>query len=220
MAIGRGLFISIEGGEGAGKTAQCRALAAHLERRGEAVRVVREPGGTELGEQIRQIVLFTRDLTLTPEAEALLFSTARAQLTREVIRPALEMRMHVIADRFFDSTIAYQGYGGGADLNGLRALTRFAVGETLPDLTFLLDLPIETARARAQQRSDRWDRIEAHDGSFHERVRHGYLAMAREEPSRWVVLDATHPEVEVTHLVMARVDQELERRSNRIPTRR
>jgi dTMP kinase len=220
VAVARGILISIEGGEGAGKTAQSRALVAHLERRGERVLYVREPGGTPLGERIREIVLFTPNVSLSAEAEALLFSAARAQLTRDVIRPALDSHTNVVADRFFDSTIAYQGFGGGIDPPKLRAVTGFAVGDTIPDLTFLLDVPIEIGAARTQERSNQWDRIEAHDPAFHERVRAGYLALAQEDPERWVVIDATGPQARIAETISARVDEELERRANTIATRR
>src|SRR3989442_2279923 len=174
MAVSRGLFVSIEGGEGAGKSAQARALVQHLERRGEKVRFVREPGGTQLGERIRDVLLFGRDVTLAPETQALLFSAARAQLTRELIRPSLAAYTHVVADRFFDSTLAYQGYGQGANGEELRAVTRFAVGETIPDLTFIVDVPVDVALGRTRDRSTRWDRLEALNESFHSRVRHGF----------------------------------------------
>jgi dTMP kinase len=220
VAVARGLFVSIEGGEGAGKTVQSRALVSHLEERDASVLYVREPGGTPLGERVRNVVLFTRDINLSPEAEALLFSAARAQLTKDVIRPALDAGTVVVADRFFDSTIAYQGFGGGASRSQLRAVTEFAVGGTVPDLTFLLDLPASLGVARAQRRSERWDRIESQDVEFHERVRQGFLTMAREEPARWIVLDATLTEEEIARRVSARVDQELTRRSHTIATRR
>jgi len=215
----RGLFVSIEGGEGAGKSVQAKALAAHLEKRGERVRLVREPGGTDLGERVREVLLFDRTLGLAPEAEALLFSAARAQLTVEVVRPSLDEHTHVVADRYFDSTLAYQGYGRGARIETLRAVTRFAVGDTVPDLTFLLDLPVDLALARTRERSKQWDRFEAQDEGFHTRVRNGYLALAKSEPARWVVLDGTLSEEQIVRLVTARVDQELSRHSNRIPAR-
>lgn len=215
----RGLLISIEGGEGAGKSALSKALLAHFDVRGLRVRAVREPGGTRIGERIREVLLYGRELSLTPETEALLFSAARAQLTQEVVRPALYSGTHVVADRFFDSTLAYQGYGHGVDLDRLRAMTRLAVGELVPDITFLLDLSVEQARSRTGKRAPTWDRFESRDEDFHERVRQGYLRLAREEPKRWIVLDASMPETKLAQLVAARVDEELARHSNRIPTR-
>jgi len=210
----------MEGGEGAGKSIQSRTLIAHLERRGIRVCLVREPGGTVLAERIREVLLFARDVPLTPEAQALLFSAARAQLTREVIRPALEGGTSVVADRFFDSTLAYQGYGHGADRNGLHAVTRFAVGDTVPDLTFVLDLPADVGLARTRRRSERWDRFEADDVAFHDRVRAGYRELAATEPQRFVVVDATRPELEIAQAIAARVDRELANRASRIAGRR
>lgn len=213
MAVGTGLFISIEGGEGCGKTVQSRALVASLERRGAAVQLVREPGGTPLAERIREVLLFAKEVPLSPEAQALLFSAARAQLTREVIRPALERGAYVVADRYFDSTLAYQGYGLGMDVDALRAVTRFAVGNLVPDVTFLLDLPAEVGLRRTRQRSERWDRFEADDEAFHKRVRAGYLDLARQEPKRYVVVDATRPEGDVAAEVVRHVDEVLRHRS-------
>ena len=220
MAVTFGLLISIEGGEGAGKTVQCKALVAHLEQRGVPVRFVREPGGTTVGERIRDLLLFTNELSLGVETEALLFCAARAQLTNEVIRPALSAGIHVVADRFLDSTIAYQGYGRGADIQALRAANEFAVGRTVPNLTFLLDIPVKVAAQRIQKRSEQRDRIEAFGSSFHDRVREGYLRLVKEDPVRWVVLDATRPEVELTRLITGRVDDELRSHSNTISNRR
>ncbi len=139
-AARRGRFISFEGGEASGKSLQAQRLAAALRARGLDVVLVREPGGTPAGERIREILLHTREVALSPEAQALLFTAARAQLVREVIRPALERGAVVVADRYFDSTIAYQGSGLGADPEGLRAITSFAVGDTIPERTFLLSV--------------------------------------------------------------------------------
>lgn len=213
MAVSAGLFVSIEGGEGCGKTAQARALVAHLERLGVAVQLVREPGGTPLAERIREVLLFARDVPLSPEAQALLFSAARAQLTREVIRPALQRGAHVVADRYFDSTLAYQGYGLGMDLDALRTVTRFAVGNLVPDATVLLDLPPEVGLRRTRQRSDRWDRFEVDDEAFHKRVREGYLELAKRDTKRFILVDATRPEAVVAAEVAREVDELLRRRS-------
>lgn len=213
MAVARGPFISIEGGEGTGKSVQAQALAEHLGRYGLTVRFVREPGGTALAERIRDVLLFAKEVDLSAEAQALLFSAARAQLTREVIQPALAEGTVIVADRYFDSTLAYQGYGHGVDLEGLRAITRFAVGGTVPDITFLLDLPVEIGLARSRARSERWDRFEADDEAFHERVRRGYLALAAAEPRRFVIVDARAPKSDVTRVVTGRVDELLGGRS-------
>ncbi|MEK6620716.1 MAG: dTMP kinase, partial [Chloroflexota bacterium] len=147
-AARRGRFISFEGGEASGKSLQAQRLAAALRERGLDVVLVREPGGTPAGERIREILLHTREVALSPEAQALLFTAARAQLVREVIRPALERGAVVVAARYFDSTIAYQGSGLGADPEGLRAITSFAVGDTIPERTFLMAYTPGVSRQR------------------------------------------------------------------------
>lgn len=204
----RGRFISFEGGEASGKSLQAKRLAEELQRRGLDVVLVREPGGTPAGERIREILLHAREVALTPEAQALLFSASRAQLVREVVRPALERGAAVIADRFFDSTLAYQGAGLGADDTALREVTRFAVGRTIPDRTLLLDVPVDVILSRGRARAaDRvWDRYEVPERDLHERVREGYLALARAEPARFVVLRGDREEAEVAKDVLREVD--------------
>ena len=202
-----GVFLSFEGGEGLGKSLQATRLAEALKTRGRAVVHTREPGGTPAGERIREIVLHAREAPLSPEAQALLFSAARAQLVREVIRPALAAGRIVVADRYFDSTLAYQGYGHGADLEGLRAVTRFAVGGLVPQRTFLIDAPVEVVLARLARREGmRWDRFHGTDRDFYERVRDGYLRLAAAEPRRFVVIDGDRPEDEVTADIRREVD--------------
>lgn len=195
----RGLFLSFEGGEASGKSVQAARLADWLRAQGREVVSVREPGSTPVGERVRDIVLHAQEIPLAPNAQALLYSTARAQLVRDVIRPALVAGAVVIVDRFFDSTLAYQGYGHGADLAQLRAVTDFAVGDTRPDRTFLLDLPVESAERRAQSRKPgrAWDRFESEARAFHERVRQGYLELAAAEPRRFAVIDAGRGEEDV-----------------------
>lgn len=191
---GRAAFISFEGGEASGKTLQARRLAASLRERGVDVEIVREPGGTAAGELMREIFLHAKDAAMSTETLALLVTASRAQLVREVIRPALARGAVVIADRFFDSTLAYQGYAGGADLDGLRALQRFAVGDTVPDRTFLLDVAVEViARRRSADGERRWDRFESEGREFHERLREGYLRLAAGEPGRFAVIDGDRP---------------------------
>ena len=185
----RGLFISFEGGEASGKSAQAKRLAESLERDGHDVVLTREPGGTPLGERIRDIVLHTKDVPLAPEADVLLFSAARAQHVRDVIRPALAAGKVVITDRFFDSTAAYQAAGHGADAAGVDAVTAFAVGDTRPDRTYVLDLPLEAALRRRAGHARRWDRFEEGEQEFHQRLREGYLRLAAAEPTRVVVID-------------------------------
>jgi len=202
------LFLSFEGGEGVGKSAQAARLAETLRTLGREVVLTREPGGTPLAERIRDVLLHTQEVALSPEAQALLFSAARAQHVRDVIRPALAAGSIVLADRFFDSTLAYQGYGHGADLDGLRALTRFAVGALVPHRTFLIDAPVEVTLARLAARGDasRWDRFHAVDRGFYDRVREGYLRLAAAEPGRFVVVMGDRPEEAIAADIRRQVD--------------
>jgi dTMP kinase len=186
----RGRFITIEGPEGAGKTTQAFRLEAALRGRGIEVRGTREPGGTELGERIRAVLLAPSPTPIDPLADALLFSAARRQLVEEVIEPSLAGGKTVICARFADSTRAYQGYGGGLDLARLRRLEEIATGGLEPDLTLLLDLPVEIGLARKGP-DDRTRFEDGFDVAFHRRVRNGFLEMAVAEPGRFVVLDAT-----------------------------
>ena len=191
-----GLFITFEGSEGCGKSTQIQSLHAQLEAAGARTLVVREPGGTSAGEEIRQLVLQHRkdDTPIAPECELLLFAASRAQLVREKIAPAISAGIHVIADRFYDSTTVYQGFGRGLDLSAIRQINDFAVGRTHPDLTFLLDLDPAEGHARAMQRSQgRLDRMESESMDFFEKVRAGYLRLAREEAPRFTVLDGSLP---------------------------
>ncbi|MDE3111911.1 MAG: dTMP kinase [Chloroflexota bacterium] len=203
-----GLFLSFEGGEASGKSVQAQRLLASLRERNVEAILVREPGGTPAGERIRDILLHARDVSLTPEAQALLFMAARAQLVRDVIRPALARGVVVIADRYFDSTLAYQGSAGGADLDGLRDLVRFAVGGTVPDRTFLLDVPVDVvlARSRARAQGREWDRFEARERAFHERLREGYVRLAAEDPRRFVVVAGDRSEAEIAREILRQVD--------------
>ena len=203
----RALFLSFEGGEGSGKTLQARALAQALTERGRDVVLTREPGGTAAGERIRDILLHAREIPLSPEAQVLLFSSARAQLVREVIRPALDAGKIVIADRFFDSSVVYQGYGQGVPLEAIREVTRLAVGTLVPDRTFLLDVPVEIGLARSGWRAEaKWDRFEADATDLHVRVRDAYLRLAAAEPHRFVVIRADREEAEVAADIRREVD--------------
>jgi len=204
-----GLFLSFEGGEAAGKSVQAARLAESLGVGGRDVLLTREPGGTPFAERIRDVLLHAREVDLSPEAQALLFSAARAQHTRDVIRPALVEGKVVVADRYFDSTLAYQGYGLGADLEGLRAMTRFAVGSLVPHRTFLIEVPVAVTLSRLAGRSGtaRWDRFHGDDRAFYERVRDGYLRLAAAEPNRFVVVDGNRPEDVVASDIRRQVDQ-------------
>lgn len=189
------LFITFEGPEGSGKSTQARLLVEWLRDQGVPVLLTREPGGTPIGDRIRAILLHPSTQGLTPEAEVLLFSASRAQLVRQVILPFLQEGGVVICDRFADSTYAYQGYGRGLDLSTLRQITQFATEGLVPDLTFLIDVPVQVGLQRKRQGDgeDDWNRMEAEVQAYHERVRQGYLTMARSEPERWVVLDGREP---------------------------
>jgi len=182
-----GAFITFEGGEGSGKSTQSELLARSLTASGRHVLRLREPGGTDLGESLRELLLHRR-ADMSSEAELLLFLAARAELVRSVIRPALDDGTIVICDRFADSTFAYQGYGRGLDLERLRQLNDWATGGLVPDLTVLLDLPVV---AGLQRKHTETDVFQLEDVEFHQRVRQGYLALARSEPSRWLVTDGT-----------------------------
>jgi dTMP kinase len=191
-----GLFISFEGTEGCGKSTQIVMLAERLHSQGHKVRLLREPGGTPIGEEIRHTLKHSQaNQAMTAEAELLLMNASRAQLVREIIRPALSAGEIVLCDRFYDSTTAYQGYGRGLDLKRVGTVIDFAVGETRPQLTLLLQAPAEVSQARLASRQSTLpfirDRIEEADRSFFERVMKGYQAIASAEPDRVKLIDAT-----------------------------
>ena len=190
-----GRFITFEGTEGGGKSTQINLLAARLRERGMTVRTMREPGGTPIGEEIRHTLQHSaQNQAMTAEAELLLMNASRAQLVREVIRPALHAGEIVLCDRFYDSTIAYQGYGRGLDLETVRRVIAFAVGDTRPDLTIVLHVPIAVSEFRRKARkATQRDRMEELDRKFFERVEAGFKAIAAGEPKRVRVLDATGP---------------------------
>ena len=185
------MFITFEGPEGGGKSTQIRMLAQALENLGHDLVLTREPGGTITGNKIRQIVLEDTSLQIEPLTEFLLYSASRSQLVREVIQPALQQGSIVLCDRYFDSSLAYQGYGRGLDLRFLQDVTWEATGGLRPHLTFLMDLPPKVGLERAAARGQ-FDRLEQADLQFHERVREGFLNLAAAEPERFCVLDATH----------------------------
>jgi len=184
-----GRFITVEGPDGAGKTLQAARLAAALQGLGHDVLLTREPGGTRLGDEIRAVLMANGGEPIDPIADALLFNAARAQHVATVIRPALATGRIVISARYADSTLAYQGYGGGVDLGTLRSIIAIATGGLVPDRTILLDLPAEAGLRR--KTPDSHTRFETtFDLDFHHRVRAGFLAMAADEPARWVIVDA------------------------------
>jgi dTMP kinase len=192
----KGLFITCEGTEGSGKSTHLQLLAEKLRALGRAVRLLREPGGTPIGEEIRHTLKHSQqNRAMTPEAELLLLNASRAQLAREVIRPALAAGEVVLCDRFYDSTTAYQGYGRQLDLRMVCTVIDFAVGDTRPHLTLLLMVPLDVSEARRQTRQTASgparDRFEEADRSFFERVEKGYRAIAAAEPQRICVIDST-----------------------------
>ncbi|GAP13087.1 thymidylate kinase [Longilinea arvoryzae] len=184
------MFITLEGPEGSGKTSQLPDLAAFLREDGWNVLTTREPGGTDIGDQVRQVLMRIDNTAMDPRAETLLFLAARAQLVAQIIRPALAEDRVVISDRYGDSTIAYQGYGHKNDLNTIRQMLAFATGGLIPDLTILMDVDPAIGLRRKKSEGE-WNRMDAYELEFHRRVRAGYLELAREDPKRWVVLDAS-----------------------------
>jgi dTMP kinase len=201
-----GLFITFEGPEGSGKTTQIQLLAQWLRAKGREVLTTREPGGTRIGDAIRSVVLDPAFTEARPETEVLLFSAARAQITSEIIRPHLEKGGVVLCDRFADSTLAYQGYGRQLNVDALRTITAFAIGNLAPDLTIGLDLPVaEGLRRKRGCDQEEWNRMEREQQEFHERVRQGYLLLAASEPARWLVLDAAQSISEIQEEIRRRV---------------
>lgn len=183
----RGIFITFEGGEGTGKSTHIGFVASYFRKKHKKVMVVREPGSTPIGEQIRSILLHPKNKAMSVETELFLYLAARAQLASELIRPAIQKGKVVISDRFEDSTIVYQGYAGGFSLKPLKEVCKAARGSLVPDLTFLLDINVETGL----KRSGRGDRMEKKSVRFHQKIRKGYLALARQNPKRFVVI-STH----------------------------
>jgi dTMP kinase len=206
-----GSFVTIEGPDGAGKTTQAERLRDHLAKRGIAVLLTREPGGTWLGERLREVLLARTSSAAAPTdplTDALLFNAARRQIVGEVIRPALAAGVTVICARFADSTLAYQGYGAGVPLDRLRTLADVATDGLTPDLTILLDLPVDAGLARKGPGDV--TRFEAEfDLDFHERVRDGFLAVARSEPGRVAVIDATQDMETVAAAIASVADDRL-----------
>ena len=204
-----GKLITLEGGEGAGKSTVIAALAARLRERGIALQQAREPGGTVIGEAIRGVLLDPSLRGVSAPTELLLMFAARAQLVRELIEPALARGEWVLCDRFTDASFAYQGGGRGMDMSVIADLERWAAGRK-PDLTLLLDLPVSDGLARARGRGDR-DRIELESEAFFERVRTAYRARAAQEPARWRVIDASRTQAEVAAAACAALDAWIER---------
>jgi dTMP kinase len=209
--MSRGAFITFEGSEGCGKSTQAKRLAARLEEIGVPVLITREPGGTAIGEKIRDLLQFAPEsLAMTPETELLLFEASRSQLVREIIRPALEQGTVVISDRFFDSTTVYQGVARKLDPEMVEKLNDFAVGADKPDLTFVLELNIATARERLLRRVrpvQAVDRMEQEPLEFYERVCEGYRELARRDPARMRLLDGSQSPDEIENEIWRAVSE-------------
>lgn len=183
------MFITLEGPEGSGKTSHIPHLVEFLREKGHTIFPTREPGGTSISEQIRDVLHDMKNAEMHPRTETLLYQAARAQIVEQVIKPRLADGEIVISDRYYDSTIAYQGYGHQQDLEQIRALVKYATGGLTPDLTILLDLDVEVGLGR-KKKDNEWNRLDAYTVEFHKRVRAGYQEMVKAEPQRWVVVNS------------------------------
>jgi dTMP kinase len=199
------LFVTFEGGDGVGKSTQVRLLVAWLEQRGETVVSTREPGGTDVGLEVRQLVLHHRG-DIAARAEALLYAADRAHHVASLVRPALEREEVVVQDRYIDSSVAYQGAGRVLDATEIRSLSLWATENLVPDVTILLDLDEAVARERLTSAEKVFDRLENEKSAFHERVRAGFLALAAAEPERFLVLNAAAPIEELAASIRARIE--------------
>lgn len=187
------MFITFEGSDGGGKSTQITLLSFYLRQEGYKVITTREPGGTTIGEQVRNTLHDVTNKNMTATAEALLYSASRAQLVEEVIRPALASNHIVLSDRYVDSTMAYQGYGRGLDLSDLTRLNRFTTGDLKPHLTFLFEIDIEAGLSRREAGGVEMNRMDLQTKEFYQRVMYGYREMAESNPVRWIVIDANRP---------------------------
>jgi dTMP kinase len=184
------MFITLEGPEGSGKTSHIPYLVEYLREQGHVVFPTREPGGTTISEQIRDILHDLKNAEMHARTETLLYQAARAQIVEQVIKPRLADNEIVISDRYYDSTIAYQGYGHQQNIEHVRSLVKYATGGLDPDLTILLDVDVEVGLKRKKENGLEWNRMDAHEVQFYQRVRNGYLEMVKAEPGRWIILDA------------------------------
>jgi dTMP kinase len=206
------VFITFEGPDGSGKTTQIRLLAHWLGERGYEVVLTREPGGTDIGNQIRRVLHDPDNVEMDARTEILLYSASRAQNVAQFIQPALSAGKIVISDRYADSTLAYQGYGRCLDLDTLETITAFATGGLTPDLTLYLDVPAQEGLSRRQSGGEEWNRLDAEALEFHQRARAGYLNLTAQDPSRWVVVDAARPIEEIQSEIRAVVQTRLDAR--------
>ncbi|MEE8392024.1 MAG: dTMP kinase [Anaerolineae bacterium] len=205
------MFITFEGPDGSGKTTQIRLLVDWLREQDHEVIVTREPGGTDIGDQIRDVLHDPDNIAMDARTEILLYSASRAQLVTQLIRPVLAAGKIVISDRYADSTLSYQGYGRGLDLETLRIITTFATDNLTPDLTFYLDITPEKGLQRRRLGGDEWNRLDAEALEFHQQVRAGYLELIKQEPERWAVINAARPVEEVQAEIRAMVQAKLNR---------
>lgn len=205
------MFITLEGPEGSGKSMQIRELADFVREQGFEVLTTREPGGTFIGDQIREVIMRMDNTMMHPNTEILLFCAARAQIVTEVIRPNLDKGVVVISDRYGDSTLAYQGYGHGLDLRILKDILKFATGGLTPDLTLLLDLEVDEGLNRKIKGGSEWNRLDAQKVEFHKRVRAGYQQMALDDPERWQVINASNEPQKVQQDIREVILKKLER---------
>ena len=203
------MFITFEGPDGSGKSTQIQLLYRCLEEQGHSVLLSREPGGTPIGEQIRAVLHDVRNTAMLPNTEILLYSASRAQHVGQVIRPALERGEMVLCDRYAESTMAYQGWGHGLDIELLRTITVFATGGLRPDLIIYLDINVVEGLRRKldafESGTAEWNRMDQKAQAFHERVRRGYLMMASQEPEKWLVLDGTRSIADIHQKIVDRV---------------
>lgn len=199
-----GLFITFEGGDGSGKTTQINLLASWLESEGHTVVITREPGGTDLGTELRNIILH-REGFIAPRAEALLYAADRSHHIHTLVRPALKRGEIVVQDRYLDSSVAYQGAGRVLDPTEVRDISLWATENLMPDLTVVLDVPASVAKARQAAGERQYDRLEAEAEDFHTRVRESYLALAAEEPERFLVIDGESSIEEIHQAIVAKV---------------
>lgn len=206
------LFITFEGPDGSGKTTQIRLLAETLRARGCDVLALREPGGTAIGDQIREVLHNLRNREMQPRTEILLYNAARAQLVEQRIKPHLAQGGIVVCDRYADSTLAYQGYGRELALADVRRIVAFATQQLKPDVTFYLDIDVEAGLARRRQGGGEWNRMDDQALEFYRRVREGYRVLMTEEPQRWVSIDAARSVAEIQQDILAEVEKRLEAR--------
>ena len=203
------MFITFEGPDGSGKTTQVKRIGRKLIEKGFDIVYTRVPGGTEISDQVREILMNMKNKQMCPRTEILLFCAARAQLVEEVIRPALQSGKIVISDRYADSTLAYQGYGHGFEQETLKQLLNFTTGNLWPDLTFLLDISAEKGLRRRISNQEEWNRMDDYQLAFHERVRNGYHQLAAADPQRWEMIDADQSEEAVENEIMQRLARRL-----------